>query len=103
MTMPPCLLNHITRERLEKIVETVCAEYGVDRNEVFSGARPSVIVEARHVAMFVSPGSTVWLGQQFGRDHSSVVHARRKIRDWCDVYPDFKAKIEKLKEKIQQA
>ena len=67
-------------------IMAVCAEYySVSMEDLTGGSRSRVLVEARQIAMYLCRELTELslpkIGQTFGgRDHTTVLHAERKIR-----------------------
>ena len=61
------------------IIWTVCNVFGIDANEVLSDSRGKHIVEVRHLAITLAKRETRFtlgeIGQQFGRDHTTVIHS----------------------------
>lgn len=64
---------------MERISRTVCEHFGVERSDLFSRRRSRHIATPRQVAMYLCRRhlgtSFPRLGELFGRDHSTVVHA----------------------------
>jgi chromosomal replication initiator protein len=86
------LLGHIYRAgepkrvRIEDIQRIVARHYNVSKTELLSNRRTRTIVKPRQVAMYLSkimtPRSLPEIGRRFGgRDHTTVLHAVRKIED----------------------
>jgi len=84
------LLSHIYRAgdakrvRIEDIQRVVARHYNVSKTELLSNRRTRTIVKPRQVAMYLSkvltPRSLPEIGRRFGgRDHTTVLHAVRKI------------------------
>ena len=70
--------------RIEDIQRVVAKHYNVSRQELVSNRRTRVIVKPRQIAMYLSktltPRSFPEIGRRFGgRDHTTVLHAVRKI------------------------
>lgn len=67
----------------EKIIRLVAKHYGVGRDHIMSLCRQGNLPVARHVAMYIArqlTGQTYpQLGRIFARDHSSVIHAIKKV------------------------
>lgn len=66
------------------IQAAVCIDYGITSVELISHRRAQRLVRARHVAMWLccrlTPASTPVIGRCFGgRDHTTVLHAVRRI------------------------
>lgn len=86
------ILSHIYRTgepkrvRIEDIQRIVSRHYNVSKTELLSNRRTRTIVKPRQVAMYLSkvmtPRSLPEIGRRFGgRDHTTVLHAVRKIED----------------------
>ncbi|MEQ8297941.1 MAG: chromosomal replication initiator protein DnaA [Nitratireductor sp.] len=84
------LLGHMFRPgdpkrvRIEDIQRIVARHYNVSKTELLSNRRTRTIVKPRQVAMYLSkvmtPRSLPEIGRRFGgRDHTTVLHAVRKI------------------------
>jgi hypothetical protein len=74
-----------TFPELDDINEEVCAFYGVAKEEFVSKLRLVRLVRARQVAMSLAremtPLSLPIIGREIGkRDHTTVIHASRKIQ-----------------------
>ncbi|MCZ2328031.1 chromosomal replication initiator protein DnaA [Bartonella sp. F02] len=90
------LLSHFTRLgepkriRIEEIQRTVARHYNVSKQDLLSNRRTRTVVKPRQVAMYLAkiltPRSLPEIGRRFGgRDHTTVLHAVRKIEDLvCD-------------------
>jgi chromosomal replication initiator protein len=86
------ILGHIYRTgepkrvRIEDIQRIVARHYNVSKTELLSNRRTRTIVKPRQIAMYLSkvmtPRSLPEIGRRFGgRDHTTVLHAVRKIED----------------------
>jgi chromosomal replication initiator protein len=74
------------RVRIEDIQRIVARHYNVSRQELVSNRRTRVIVKPRQIAMYLAktmtPRSFPEIGRRFGgRDHTTVLHAVRKIEE----------------------
>ena len=90
---------------LREIKEFVAESYGVDVGLLSAPTRKQMIVQPRHVAMFVAkrltPLSLERIGMAFGgRDHSSVIHAVKSVGNQMDVYPDMVSSVTVIMEKL---
>lgn len=78
----------------EEVINDVCTIFDLTPDELKSPSRKSNIVEARHIVMYIlsnrSRMTCVAIGCMFNRDHTSVIHAREKIKGWIDSYPKYK-------------
>ena len=84
------ILGHVYRSgepkriRIEEIQRIVAKHYNVSKAELLSSRRTRNIVKPRQVAMYLAkvmtPRSLPEIGRRFGgRDHTTVLHAVRKI------------------------
>lgn len=107
------LLGHIYRSgepkriRIEEIQRIVSRHYNVSRNELLSNRRTRTIVKPRQVAMYLSkmltPRSLPEIGRRFGgRDHTTVLHAVRKIEGLAETDHSLAQEIELLKRLINE-
>jgi chromosomal replication initiator protein len=95
------------RVRIEDIQRVVARHYNVSRQELVSNRRTRVIVKPRQVAMYLSktmtPRSFPEIGRRFGgRDHTTVLHAVRKIEELISGDNKLSHEIELLKRLINE-
>ncbi|MBP0440554.1 chromosomal replication initiator protein DnaA [Tianweitania sediminis] len=108
------MLAHIFRSgepkrvRIEEIQRIVARHYNVSKTELLSNRRTRTIVKPRQVAMYLSkvltPRSLPEIGRRFGgRDHTTVLHAVRKIEDLSTSDTKLAQEIEFLRRLINEA
>ncbi|ATZ18387.1 chromosomal replication initiator protein DnaA [Williamsoniiplasma somnilux] len=90
---------------VKKIKEAVAEKYGISIKLMEGKARVQNIVNARHVAMYLTKDildhSLAQIGTEFGgKDHSTVISALKKIQAEIAKNKEFKKIIEILKSKI---
>ena len=95
------------RVRIEDIQRIVSRHYNVSRQELVSNRRTRVIVKPRQVAMYLSktmtPRSFPEIGRRFGgRDHTTVLHAVRKIEELISADQKLSHEIELLRRLINE-
>jgi chromosomal replication initiator protein len=95
------------RVRIEDIQRIVARHYNVSRQELVSNRRTRVIVKPRQVAMYLSktmtPRSFPEIGRRFGgRDHTTVLHAVRKIEEMIAADQKLSHEIELLRRLINE-
>lgn len=93
---------------VEDIQKLVCARYNLDRNDIKSARRFNNVTLPRQVAMYLcrrlTPRSFPEIGRLFGgRDHTTVLHAVRKIEALCDENGDFRKQVDALIEELKGA
>jgi len=105
------LLGHLTRSgepkriRIEEIQRVVARHYNVSKQDLLSNRRTRSIVKPRQVAMYLAkmmtPRSLPEIGRRFGgRDHTTVLHAVRKIEDLVGGDQKLAQELELLKRLI---
>jgi chromosomal replication initiator protein len=95
------------RVRIEDIQRVVARHYNVSRQELVSNRRTRVIVKPRQIAMYLSktmtPRSFPEIGRRFGgRDHTTVLHAVRKIEELISGDQKLSHEIELLRRLINE-
>lgn len=93
------------RVRIEDIQKVVARQFNVSKNDLLSNRRTRVIVRPRQIAMYLAkvmtPRSLPEIGRRFGgRDHTTVLHAVRKIESMTSDDQKLEHEIELLKRLI---
>ena len=83
------------------IIEKVCSHYKVDTSTIHTKTRKREVVLVRQVAMYLAKKhtdtSSSKIGQLIGnKDHATVLHACKIIKDQVEVDKAFKAEIEEI-------
>ena len=86
---------------LETIVSKVCEFYKVDESLLHTKSRKREIVQVRQIAMYLAKKHTEISASKIGhligsRDHATVLHACKIIKDQLATDKEFKSKIDKL-------
>ena len=102
-----CRAGEPKRVRIEDIQRVVARHYNVSKTELLSNRRTRTIVKPRQVAMYLSkvmtPRSLPEIGRRFGgRDHTTVLHAVRKIEGLSGNDNTLAQEIELLKRLIAE-
>ncbi|PTW62775.1 chromosomal replication initiator protein DnaA [Breoghania corrubedonensis] len=90
------------RVKIEDIQRVVSKHYNVSKPDLLSARRTRTIVRPRQIAMYLAkmltPRSLPEIGRRFGnRDHTTVLHAVRKIEELVKNDPALAQEIELLK------
>ncbi|MEZ5925429.1 MAG: chromosomal replication initiator protein DnaA [Hyphomicrobiaceae bacterium] len=90
------------RVKIEDIQRMICKHYGVSRTDILSPRRHRSIVWPRQVGMYLAKTMTQRslpeIGRRFGnRDHTTVLHAIRKIESELEGNTRLRAELEDLK------
>jgi len=94
------------RVKIEDIQRVVARQYNVSRSDLLSSRRTANVVRPRQVAMYLAKTLTLRslpeIGRRFGgRDHTTVLHAVRKIEGLVGSDTGLAQEIEGLKRQLQ--
>jgi len=94
------------RVKIEDIQKLVASHYSVSRSDILSARRTATVVKPRQVAMYLSKALTLRslpeIGRRFGgRDHTTVLHAVRKIEGLSATDTALREELELLKRMLQ--
>ncbi len=89
------------------IQRIVCHGYGLELSEMLSAQRTLTIALPRQIAMYLAKKMTLHslpeIGNRFGgKDHTTVLHAVRKIERIAAIDPEMEAEISELREEIMR-
>jgi chromosomal replication initiator protein len=95
------------RVKIEDIQRVVARQYNVSRSDMLSSRRTANVVRPRQVAMYLAKTLTLRslpeIGRRFGgRDHTTVLHAVRKIEGLVGNDMALAEEIEILKRQLQE-
>ncbi|WP_288586273.1 chromosomal replication initiator protein DnaA [uncultured Methylobacterium sp.] len=94
------------RVKIEDIQKLVASRYNVSRSDILSERRTAAVVKPRQIAMYLSKVLTLRslpeIGRRFGgRDHTTVLHAVRKIEKAIGEDTALCDEVELLKRMLQ--
>ena len=95
------------RIKIEDIQRVVARQYNVSRSDLLSSRRTANVVRPRQVAMYLAKTLTLRslpeIGRRFGgRDHTTVLHAVRKIEALVARDTALSEEVESLKRQLQE-
>jgi chromosomal replication initiator protein len=95
------------RIKIEDIQRVVARQYNVSRSDLLSSRRTANVVRPRQVAMYLAKTLTLRslpeIGRRFGgRDHTTVLHAVRKIEALVAKDTTLSEEVESLKRQLQE-
>ena len=95
------------RVKIEDIQKLVASRYNVSRSDILSERRTAAVVKPRQIAMYLSKVLTLRslpeIGRRFGgRDHTTVLHAVRKIEKALGADTSLSEEVELLKRMLQE-
>ena len=90
------------RVKIEDIQRVVARQYNVSRSDLLSSRRTANVVRPRQIAMYLAKTLTLRslpeIGRRFGgRDHTTVLHAVRKIEGLIAENPILREDVVLLK------
>ncbi len=100
-----CLSDIVSEEiplsmKINRIIYTVAEKYGVEEADIKGKKRMKEIAWARHVAIYImrvkTDMSTPAIGDEFGRDHTTVLSSYKIIEKEIADNPSFAVEINEL-------
>lgn len=85
------------------IIDAVCRVFETTPETIFSTSRLKSVVQPRHLAMTLL-NEAGWplteIGQRFGQDHTTVLHAVRTYPRRVDQSPMFRERAERVRKDL---
>lgn len=99
------VLNVVDRRvTIEEIQQKVAERYGIRVSEMQSKRRERTVARPRQVAMYLAkaltPRSLPEIGRKFDRDHTTVIHAVKKVEEMMGKDPSFREEVEGLRRSL---
>jgi chromosomal replication initiator protein len=95
--MNPYTIPGINRDRkasvdAQRIIDTICADWGITRDNLFSQVRERRFVVPRHICQFLlfekCKLNYSKIGRMFERDHTSIIHSRKLVYNFLTAKYD---------------
>ena len=94
----------MTSGRIKPVISAVAKYYRVSLRDIASFRRANEVVRPRQVAMYLAKMLTKHslpaIGRVFERDHTTVLHAIRRMETLRRLDPDLDAEIRELTERL---
>lgn len=92
---------------IDDIINTVCQHFGLDTSAIHTKSRKREVVQARQIAMYLAKHntelSTAKIGTLIGgKDHATVIHACKTIKEQQEVDKAFRAEINDLQTALKK-
>ncbi len=88
----------------DTIVETVCSQFSIDTNALFSKSRKREVADSRQLIMALAKKHTKMsytvIGAKLNRNHATVLYACKTIDERLSVDEDFRTVVSKIEESI---
>lgn len=100
-------VNNSNREiTINYIINVVCEEMGTLQSDFFTTTRKRNVVQARQLSMYLAKKYTKLslnvIGEQCsGKDHATVIHAIKAVKNLLDTDKQFKLVAEKIENSLQ--
>ena len=91
---------------IEKIQEKVCRYFNLDEALVQTPSRKREIVQARQITMYLAKKHTSASFSRIGKvvggkDHATVLHACKTVKDQMDVNKNFRSTVETIEDLLK--
>ena len=98
----------VKRVSIDEIIRTISHEFSIRETTLAGKGRTRDVARARQLAMYLAreltEASLVSIGLHFaGRDHSTVIHACKRIEDRIASDPAFQSRVEFLRKELSNA
>jgi chromosomal replication initiator protein len=97
----------ITKYERDIVIKVVCDYFNITDDEIKQVCRRREVVYKRQLAMFLLATFTnetyVDIGKFFYKDHTTVIHAKKLIRNLIDIDEAVKSDYEAIKAKMIEA
>jgi len=97
--------NESLRLTMDRIQRVICEEFGLELNDMVSKRRAQVVARPRQIAMSLCKSLTrkslPEIGRKFGgRDHTTVLHAVKRIAELRAQDPELDARILQIEQSL---
>ncbi|MBP6062355.1 MULTISPECIES: chromosomal replication initiator protein DnaA [Bacteroides] len=92
---------------IDDIIGTTCKHYEIEPAAIYTKSRKREVVQVRQVAMFLAKKHTDYsssrIGQLIGnKDHATVLHACKIIKELCEVDKNFHSDLEAIENTLKK-
>ena len=92
---------------IDNIIETVCSHFGLETAAIHTKSRKRDVVQARQIAMYLAKNNTDYSTSKIGtliggKDHATVLHACKTVRELKEVDKAFKAELEEIQTALKK-
>ena len=94
-----------TKENIDNLIQIICFQKGVNKNDVLSNTRLREIVESRQlIAYFLymkfEKKSLKKIGDQLGKDHTTIIHSIERVKILKDVDKDYLDQFDRIEKQV---
>lgn len=104
--LPDVLRANSRKVAIAEIQRSTAEHFNIKLSEMSSARRSRAVARPRQVAMYLckmlTPCSLPEIGKKFGkRDHTTVMHAVRRVEELCNSDPAFAEDVEQLRRVLE--
>ena len=92
---------------IDRIIKTVAEYFNISSSDIRGKKRTKNIAWPRQIAMYIinhiGEYSMNEIGNEFGKDHTTVIYAIQKVEDSIKSNPMLEPTIQKIEEKVKEA
>ena len=86
---------------VEMMLDFVCKYFNLDKSLIYTASRKQEIVQARQITMYLAKKHTAYSYAHIGtivggKDHATVVHACKTVKDQIEINNTYRATIETI-------
>lgn len=91
---------------VDSIINVVCRHFGMEEAFIHTKTRKREVVQVRQIAMYLAKKHTEASSSQIGKliggkDHATVLHAYKIVKEQCEVDKGFRADVEALEGELR--
>ena len=99
--------NEVKAITIDSIIDTVCRHFEIDTSAIHTKSRKREVVQVRQIAMYLAKkhtdSSSSKIGQLIGgKDHATVLHACKIVKELCEVDKTFRADLENIETSMKR-
>lgn len=92
---------------IDNIIQVVCGHYELEPSAIHTKSRKREVVQVRQIAMYLAKkhtdSSSSKIGQLIGnKDHATVLHACKIVKEQCEVDKVFRSDIENIESSLRK-
>ena len=92
---------------IDEIIKAVCTHFNIEADAIYTKSRKREVVQARQIAMYLAKNntelSTAKIGAQIGgKDHATVLHACKTIKEQREVDKCLKEDVDKIQASLRK-
>ena len=92
---------------IDTIIDTVCSHFGLEPSAIHTKSRKRDVVQARQIAMYLAKNNTDYSASKIGtliggKDHATVLHACKTIRELREVDKTFRAEVDEIQATLKK-